>query len=190
MKHIDKKTKIILSVLFPILIISWNIGFELGVFGTVLYRNIMNSWVFALATFCALIYFKVANKTPVRIPTLIIIFIPIIWPLIDYLDQHIDNIYFPYFVGFYYLIMACCLGFTLYIFLKLIKYDIFEPLNRRNLIFIASTVVFTTFVGYQVGVHHYLFLACGHFRVSGEFIPPNCYKHPNPNFHTFFRKAW
>ncbi|HVV68732.1 MAG TPA: hypothetical protein VHE99_06855 [Gammaproteobacteria bacterium] len=190
MKYIDRRTKIILSVLFPILFIAWNVGFDLGVFGTVLYRNLMNAWMFAVATFFALLYFKVTGRTTVRFATLVIIFIPMLWPVIDALDQHLDNAYFNALVGIYYFVMACCLGFTLYIFLKLIKYDIFQPLNKRNLAFIVFVVALTTFVSYEVGLHHYLFFACGHFRISGEFIPPNCYRHPNPHFHTFYRKSW
>ena len=189
MKHIDRKTKIIISVLFPILIIAWNMGFDLGAFGTVLYRNIMNAWIFSLSTFCALLYFRWSKKISVKKSVLFIILIPVIWPLVDYLDQHINIHYFRGLVMLYYLFMTVSLGFVLYIFLKLIKYDIFEPLNRKNLGFIVISVLFVTFMGYQVGAHNYLFLACGHFRVSGEYIPSNCYLHPTPTFETFYKKS-
>lgn len=190
MKHIDKKTSILLSILFPVFIVVWNLGFDLGAFHTVLYRNLMNSWVFAAATFVTLLYLKWHNKTAISSYALLIIFIPIFWPLIDYLDQHIENNYIHNFIIYYYLIMAICLGFTLYIFLKMIKYDIFDHLTKTHLAFVVLTVSSVAFLGFQVGSHHQLFLACGHFRISGEFIPPNCYKHPNPDFQTFYRKAW
>lgn len=190
MKHIDRKTKIILTVLFPIIIIGWNLGFDLGAFGTVLYRNLMNSWMFTVATLTTLIYFKVRKKVTVKPITLIIIAIPVFWPVIDYLDQHVDILDLHYFIIFYYITMFFCLGFALYVFLKLIKYDLFDPLNKKNLSFIVFIVSLATFTGFEVGLHHYLFFACGHFRVSGEFIPPNCYKHPNPHFKTFYRKSW
>ncbi len=189
-KHIDRKTKIILTVLFPIIIIGWNLGFDLGVFGTVLYRNLMNSWIFTVATLITLIYFKIRHKVIVRPLTLIIIAIPVAWPLVDYFDQHLDLPNLHYFIIFYYIIMAICLGFALYVFLKLIKYDIFDPLNKKNLLFMIGVVMLTATTGFEVGLHHYLFLACGHFRISGEFIPPNCYTHPNSKFETFYRKSW
>lgn len=189
-KHIDRKTKIILTVLFPIIIIGWNMGFDLGVFGTVLYRNLLNSWIFTIGTLITLIYFKIRNKVTVRPITIFIISIPVVWPIIDYWDQHIDILDLHYFIVFYYITMAFCLCFTLYVFLKLIKYDLFDPLNKKNLLFIIIVVSLTTFTGFEVGLHHYLFLACGHFRISGEFIPPNCYMHPNANFDTFYRKSW
>jgi hypothetical protein len=190
MAHIDRKTKIIMTLLFTVVIVCWNIGFELGAFGTVLYRNTMNAWIFSVATFSALIYFRIHRKVEVKTISLAIIFISILWPLVDYFDQHSDNIALHYFIMFYYILMAGSLGFTTYIFLKLIKYDLFESLNKKNLAFIVFSVILTTFVGFQIGYHHYLFIACGHFKISGEYVPPNCYKHPNPNFRTFYRKTW
>jgi hypothetical protein len=190
MKHIDRKTSILLSILFPVFIVVWNLGFDLGAFHTVLYRNLMNAWVFATATLTTLLYLKWLQKTQIEYYALFIIFIPVLWPLIDFIDQHIEDNFFHYLIIYYNLVMAICLGFTLYVFLKMIKFDIFDHLTKRHLIFVIITVFSVTFLGFQAGYHHYLFLACGHFKVSGEFVPPNCYKHPNPNFHTFYRKAW
>ncbi len=190
MKHIDKKTSIIISILFPVLIVAWNLGFDLGVFGTVLYRNLMNAWIFVTATLITTVYLKWRHKIYVNFFSFFLIFLGTLWPLLDFLDQHAESDIIHYMVVAYYGIMAISLGYTLYVFLKLIKYDIFEPLTKTHLVFVIISVLAVGFSGYQLGSHHYLFLACGHFRISGEFIPPNCYKHPSHNFPTFYRKAW
>jgi hypothetical protein len=190
MKNIDKKSKIILSVLISVWILTWNLGFELGVFGTVLYRNLMNAWFFASITFLALLYFKFIKGNEIKFFSLLITAIPTAWPVVDYIDQRSTSEFIHDLVVAYYPLMAVALGYTIYIFLRLIKTDIFDPLTKKNLVFIVFSILLVALTGFEIGLHHYDFLACGHFRISGEFIPPNCYRHPEHPFKTFYRKSW
>lgn len=190
MKNIEKKSKIILSVLISVWIITWNLGFELGVFGTVLYRNLLNAWLFANITFLALLYFKFIKGHRITFSSLVLTFIPTIWPVVDYIDQRSTSMLIHNLIVAYYPLMAVTLGYTIFIFLKLIKTDIFDPLTKKNLVFIVFSILLVALSGFEIGIHHYDFLACGHFRISGEFIPPNCYQHQEHPFKTFYRKSW
>lgn len=190
MKHIDKKTAVLLSVLFPVLLVAWMLGFDLGAFGTVFYRNIMTAWVFAIVTFLSLIYVKWHKKVPVKWRTLLILLIPILWPAIDYADQHILNQYIHYFIVFDYFLILITLCYSAYVFLKLIKYDIFDPLTHIHKIFILVLAILFGALGFFVGYHHYWFFECGHFQVSGEYVPENCFEPKSPNFQTLYRRAW
>lgn len=190
MQHIDKRTKILLTLLFPILLVSWNLGFDLGAFGTIFYRNVMTAWVFAVATFISLIYLKITKKTEVKTAGIIVLLIPMCWPLVDYFDQHISNTYIHYFIIFDYLLIVLTLGFAGYIFLKIVKYDIFDPLTIYHKLTIFFTAIVFSALGFLVGHHHYWFFECGHFDISGEFVPTNCYAPQNSDYRTLYKHSW
>lgn len=87
MKNVSNKTKVLLSILFPILLVAWNLGFDLGAFGSILYRNILTAWIFAVSTFIALLYARFHDKVKIRFYSFLILAAPILWPAIDYVDQ-------------------------------------------------------------------------------------------------------
>lgn len=190
MRHIDRKTTILLTLLFPVLLVSWNLGFDLGAFGTIFYRNVMTAWVFTVVTFIALVYLKFTHKTEIKTSGILILLIPILWPLVDYIDQHIPNTYIHYFILFDYILIVLTLGYTGYIFLKIIKYDIFDPLTIVNKISLVLAAIAFGFFGFEVGHHHYLFFECGHFTISGEYVPENCYRPAVSDFRTLYRNTW
>lgn len=188
MKHISLKTKTLFSILFPVLLIGWNLGFDLGAFGTVFYHNVITAWIFAVSTFIALIYVKLFDKIKVRLLTFFILLIPILWPLIDLIDHNIPNQYVHYFILFDYVLIILALLYTAYIFLRMIKYDIFEPITNYNKAFIVIATLVISLLGYGAGKHHYYFIECGHFEVSGDFVPSNCLK--VGDFRTLYRHVW
>ena len=188
MKHITRKTKVLLSILFPVLLISWNLSFDLGAFGTILYRNLMTAWVFTITTFLALIYVRFHDKIKIRAYSFFILLIPILWPLVDFVDHNIPNRLMHYFVMFDYILIVLALFYAAYIFLKMIKYDIFEPITFYNKIFVIVSALVFSLVGFSTGKHHYYFFECGHFKVSGDYIPANCLK--GGDFRTLHRHIW
>lgn len=190
MQHIDRKTKILLTILFPVLLVSWNLGFDLGAFGTIFYRHVMTAWVFAVVTFLALIYLKITHKTEVKASGIFVLLIPILWPLVDYFDQHFSNQFIRYFIAFDYLLIVLTLGFAGYIFLKIVKYDIFDPLTIYNKLAIFFAALIFSSLGFLVGYHHYWFFECGHFSISGEFVPENCYAPTNTDYRTLYKNSW
>lgn len=190
MHHIDRKTKTVLTILFPVLLVVWNLGFDLGAFGTIFYRNVMTAWVFAVVTFVTLVYLKLSKKTEVKTSGIFVLLIPILWPLVDYVDQHVPNNYIHYFILFDYLLIVLTMGFAGYIFLKIVKYDIFDPLTIYHKLTIFLAAVLFSFLGYWVGHHHYLFFECGHFDISGEYVPENCYQPTKTDYRTLYINTW
>jgi hypothetical protein len=190
MRHIDKRTQTFFTILFPIILVAWNLSFDLGAFGTIFYRYVMTAWVFACITFITLIYLKFTKKTKIKTSGIVVLIIPILWPAIDFVDQHIPNEYTYHFIIFDYLLTVLTMGFAGYIFLKIVKFDIFDPLSFAHKVAIIIITGIFCIIGFLVGSHHYLFFECGHFQISGEYAPPNCYIPPYSDFRTFYRNTW
>lgn len=188
--NVTRKTKLVLSILFPILLISWNLGFDLGAFGSILYRNMLTAWVFAASTFIALLYVRWHDKVQIRTISFIILAIPVLWPVIDYVDHNIPNIYVHYFVIFDYVLILLGLVYSAYLFLKVIKNDIFDPLTNKNKIFIVFAALVFSSIGFFSGYRNDLFFECAHFRLSGDYIPKNCHRGPNADFRTLYQHVW
>lgn len=190
MKNVSSKTKILLSLLFPILLVSWNLGFDLGAFGSVLYRNVITAWIFAVSTFIALLYARFHDKVAIRFYSFIILAVPILWPAIDYLDHHIPNRWIHYFIIFDYALILFGLLYAAYLFLRIIKTDIFKPINYRNKIFIVFAALFFSGLGFFAGHRNDLFLECSHFKLSGDYIPHNCSRNETSDFRTLYKHVW
>jgi len=189
-KNVSNKTKVLLSLLFPILLVCWNLGFDLGAFGSILYRNIITAWIFAVSTFVALLYARFHDQVKIRFYSFIILAVPILWPAIDYLDHHIPNIWVHYFIIFDYTIILFGLLYAAYLFLRIIKDDIFEPITNKNRIFIAVMAILFSGLGFFSGHRNDLFLECAHFELSGDHIPANCVKSKNSEFRTLYKHVW
>lgn len=171
---VSPKTKILLSILFPVMLVSWNLGFDLGAFGTILYRDMITAWIFCVSTFIALLYVRFHDKGEVHWYNFLVLSIPVLWPLIDYLDHHIPSKVFHYFVIVDYVLILLGLLYAGYLFLRMFKNDIFEPLVLRNRIFVVMMMFVFTGLGYLGGHHNYLFFECAHFKLSGDYVPKNC----------------
>ena len=174
------------------LLVCWNQGFDIGAFGAILYREAITAWIFAISAFLALCYIRLFNKVSIRPRTFIILLIPILWPAIDFIDHHFENIYVHYFIIIDYVIIIFGLMYAAYLFLRLIKPDIFEPLSLKNKLFILLAGITFSGLGFFSGLHNNLFLECAHFELSGDYIPHNCRK-PSENktdFQTLHRSVW
>ena len=175
MKNINYKTKILLSILFPILLTVWNLSFELGTFGSILYRNVITAWVFAVSTFIALIYLRIYHQITIRLRSFILLLMPITWPIVGYVDHHFSNIYLHYLITIDYVFIVAGLLYAAYLFLRIIKNDLFDPLNVKNRLFILIAAMLFSTLGFFAGRHNHLFLECQHFELSGDYIPSGCY---------------
>lgn len=156
------------------MLVCWNQGFDLGAFGSVLYRSAISAWVFVASIFVGLLYVSIVEKADVQKRSFVILAVPVLWPLIDYFDSRFHNEYIHYFVLFDYFIVLLGLMYALYIFLKLIKADLFEPLTFGNRAFIVLIAIVFSLVGFFAGRNNHLFLECAHFELSGDYIPSNC----------------
>jgi len=189
---ISGKTKLLFSVLFPVMLLCWNQGFDIGAFGSVLYRSAISAWVFAVSAFSALCYVALFERLSVRKRTFFILLVPVLWPLIDYVDHHVHNVYIHYFVLFDYVIVIFGLLYAAYVFLRLIKPDIFEPLSLGNKLFIVLFALLFSCLGYFAGIHNAVFLECAHFELSGDYVPHNCRKpqQQGTDYRTLHRAVW
>jgi len=189
---ISSRTRVLFSVLFPIMLVCLNQGFDVGAFGTLLYRNVITVWVFVLSMFLGLIYIRFFEGASVKTHRFFILFIPSLWPAIDYLDHHVDNIYVHYFVVFDYFMILFGLLYAAYLFLRLIKADLFDTLTLGNKLFIASMGLTFSALGFILGHHNSVLLECSHFELSGDYVPHNCRRsnHKNSDFRTLYKHIW
>ena len=187
LEQVCNRTKILFSVLFPIMLVCWNQGFDIGAFGSVLYRSAISAWVFVVSIFISLLYVGIVEKASVKKHSFFILLVPVLWPALNYFDAQFKSTYVHYFVLFDYCIVMLGLLYAASIFLRLIKADIFEPLTPGNRIFILVIAVSFTFFGYLAGKNNHLFLECAHFERSGDYIPENCHYDKDTDAPSFTR---
>lgn len=186
---ISSRTRILFSVLFPVMLVCINQGFDVGAFGTLLYRNVITVWVFVISMLLGLLYVRFFEGVNVKWHRYIILACPTLWPAVDYLDHHVQNAYIHYFVIFDYFIVIFGLLYAAYLFLKLIKADLFDTLTLGNKLFIASMGLLFSVLGFALGHHNSLLLECAHFELSGDYVPHNC-RRENGDFRTLYRHIW
>jgi len=190
---VSRKTKVLFSVLFPVMLVCWNQGFDVGAFGAVLYRDAITAWIFVLSIFIGLCYIRIFEKIQIPRTVFIILAVPTLWPAIDYIDHYIHNAYIHYFVVFDYVMILFGLIYAVYIFLRLIKADIFEPISVGNKLFIVALAILFSVLGFLAGHHNHLLFECSHFELSGDYVPHNCRRHhieTPTEFRTLYRKVW
>ncbi len=160
-------------------LVSWDLSFNLGVYGTIFYEKIFTVWVICvvvlIANYCLAKEDRYLNAWGV-----IAMLTPSLWFALEYWDFLVDVNSLPGIISFWLAIaiMVICLPMGGYIIVSFTQADALKLRPRRLFIALAAITIFIAIVGYGIGSNHRYILSCEDFEVAGSKVPENCYKQP------------
>jgi hypothetical protein len=148
---------------------AWEIGFELGAFGTISYRRVLA--VFVVATVVLIATFVVDDPAlPRGWPARLLLAAPAVAVALDATTQGAHQVVETV------LVVAAVLSFPygVYVVARLLAGDYFM-LGRRLQVIAALTVLLVAVGGWYMGEANDRFLVCSDFELLGDYVPPNCH---------------
>ncbi len=174
--EVDKEARKFILITAGASLSTWNIAFELGVWGEIFYARLFSIWVLTLAVVLS-IFFLPQKRARFSLLGKFVLAFPTGWLLLTLVNERMVQLdaleSMLYAVGIF--IAFLCLPYLIYVLVSLLDE---EPLalERRlymSMILIVSIVGLT---GFFIGLNHHLFLTCQDFALSGEYLPENCVK--------------
>jgi hypothetical protein len=158
--------------------VLWDLGFNLGAFGTIFFDKLFFVWV-ACTTILIGSLFVPAKKRPFGPFGAVVMTLPTIWLILQVWDTlsineaEIIDIDIAIFV---IAIVVTVLSLP-YVARILISVTVSESLSiksRKLQTAVIAIAVAAGLTGYFVGTNNHLFLTCQDFKVSGNDLPANC----------------
>ena len=175
LEDIDSGTRSAIVISVAIAYFAWDLGFELGVHGTVFFEKVFLVWSVSVAL---LVIFSIIPKAFLPVPRSLwfATAIPTLWLLLGLMNRAApDEILIRHaltILGF--VVVLGCFPYVAYVIISVIYPD-FTAMKRTKpkfgivVVFIAMMIV-----GYLIGANHYRFITCEDFEISGQFVPANC----------------
>lgn len=171
----DRQFEVYILVAVALALNTWDIAFNLGVYGTVFFEKLFSVWVIATTTLLA--YWLLEDSKPSLHGFIqFALFLPTLTLIITAIDNtaSTDIITDIVITALYLIAFIVTLPVTLYVVLVVTIPDIVELKSRKMIWGLIGIVLIIAVVGLIIGSNHHLLLNCFDFQVSGNDIPANC----------------
>ncbi len=171
----DRRFQVYLLVAVALGLQTWDITFNLGVYGTVFFDKIFAIWVISTTTLLA--YWLLDDSKPrIQWYVQIALITPSIMMIMTALDASAsaDPMVETLFVIGYLSGFILSLPITLYVVLLVTLPDIIKVRSPKMIGGLIGIILTIAVIGYVVGMNHYFFLTCWDFEISGNYVPDNC----------------
>lgn len=147
---------------------AWDLGFDLGAFGTIDHRRFWAVWILCTIALVASYLFRSAELESIGRWRFVFL-VPTLWLLADFLltdDSGAVTVVLS-------LVSVATLPVAVYLLFQLLAGDFFA-LRRRPQLVLAALTVGIFLVRLYVGQGHERFLTCDDFERVGDYVPANC----------------
>ena len=161
----------------------FSIAFFYGVFGTVFFEHLFYVWVASTVALIASLFVPPVNGLPALVSWRgrLVLLLPTVLMAWLFFSEN-PSMDLASTGWFEWLLALVVVGLSLpYLLLFLIIVaipDVEQLKNPKLKTVILGMCLATVAVGYLIGTHHYRFITCHDFEVSGNFVPDNCQKDP------------
>lgn len=177
MKPVERPTTAFILAAVGVALGAWQFGFNWGVYATVFFEHIFTVWIASLAVCLACLWLP-AEQRPLSVAGMLALTTPTLWLVVAVLAHVIetDLSWLLFVVG--NLVLLLCLPYVAYVLIALLQTDGTRLRGKRALVGLVSIAVGIAALGYVVGANHFYVLTCNDFRLSGQYIPKNCWPLP------------
>ena len=162
---------IAVAVAYPV----WDLGFELGAFGTLFYEKVFVAWSISTVLFVVLLLIPREKFVVPRLAWFATL-IPSLWlvlaltirvaPDVKLLGQALTV------TGF--IAYLACFPYVIYMAVSVAYPDLLRITRRAPRIAMSAIIVGLVLAGFAAGRNHPHFLTCEDFEISGNFVPESC----------------
>lgn len=171
----DRRFQVYLIVAVALSLNTWDIAFNLGVYGTIFFEKLFAIWVVSTTTLLA--YWLLDDSKPtIRWYVQVALLSPSITLLLTAMEATVPMtdiaelvIIVIYLFGF-----VVTLPIILYVVLIVTIPDVANLRSRKMISGLVGIVFMIAIIGFAIGSNHQIFLTCGDFEVSGNDVPSNC----------------
>jgi len=174
-ENTDRQFQVYLLVAVALALNTWDVSFNLGVYGTIFFEKVFTIWVVSTTTILA--YWLLDDS---RVSLHWLVQVALLAPTATMILFALDNILPPEIIAetvvliIYLVVLVVTLPITLYVVLVVTIPDIMTMRSNRKIAGLAGVVILIAAVGLAVGANHRLFLTCEDFKVSGNDVPADC----------------
>lgn len=157
--------------LVALAVAMWDVAFNVGAFGTIFYNRIFSIWIASTTVLAGC--FLMPNQAPIPPLGVVLMGLPTPWFILNSIDSHLiyDLDYVTVFIGV--IVYFVSLPYTLWVLFSLTHYELVN-LPRKLVLRLGLFIISVGIVGYLMGSHHFWFLTCKDFEISGSHKPDNC----------------
>lgn len=168
-----------LLIAAPSASVAFTLSFNLGAFDAIFFEAIFAVWVVATLVLVASL---LSQLPPQHWGGRLILFVPSLWFLAAWFTDPADeDVATNAVYASTIFITVICLPFMAWMVISIIN-PAFAELPGKNKLAVLGAVFLFASIGYLVGAHNDVFLACDDFKVSGNDLPDNCRSGPEtPN---------
>jgi hypothetical protein len=156
----------------------WDIGFNLGAYGTVFFDKYFLIWAVSSAAFLSSLFVP----GPAEEPPLVswrgrsLLILPTVWLALTALERAdlLPGLLAPALWAVSLLVGVVSLPYTIYILIVAVTPDLVAMRNRRLWAALVLVVGVIFIASWAIGIGNSLFLDCADFQISGNDLPPNC----------------
>lgn len=164
----------------------FSIAFFYGVFGTIFFENLFYVWVASTVAMVASLFVPPVDGLPALVSwrgrfVLLMPSVLMLWlffsetPSLDIASTG----WFEWFLAL--AIMGLSLPYLLLVLIIVAIPDVEQLKQPKLKAAILGICLATVALGYVIGTHHYRFVTCHDFEISGNFVPNNCHKDTRPS---------
>ncbi len=159
----------------------FSIAFFYGVFGTIFFENLFYVWVASTVAMVASLFVPPVDGLPALVSwrgRFVLLLPSLLMAWLFFSDNPSLDIattgWFEWALAL--IVVGLSLPYLLLVLIIVAIPDV-EQLKQPKLKAVILGICLATVVaGYVIGTHHYRFITCHDFEVSGNFLPDNCHK--------------
>lgn len=153
----------------------WDVAFELGAFGTVFFERIFAVWVFVTASFLGILLLgrRLVILHRWEFPLMAL---PSLYLALAALGLASESVWWLQGLDLIarLAVLVICVPYTCYRLFTLIRPDLVSHVTWRYGATVAAVATIIAMAGFLAGHFNQYLLYCYEFRLSGNYVPPDC----------------
>ena len=164
----------------------FSIAFFYGVFGTIFFEHLFYVWVASTVAMAASLFVPPVDGLPALVSwrgrfVLLLPSVLMAWLFFSESPSLVVASTGWFEWGLALVVVGLSLPYLLLVLIIVAIPDVEQLKQPKLKSAILGISLATVMVGYVIGTHHYRFITCHDFEVSGNFVPDNCHKDAKPS---------
>lgn len=177
LKHIDTQARTFLLCALGLAYTTGQAGFEIGVYGELLFERKVSVWITVTAAFFALLVLP-KDKLQFQRRHLLVLLIPSLWMIVRMATKTLTDghILIPPLFALSVVSYIACLPYAVYLIVQVLTPEFLELPGWPPKLRLGAVGIVFFLSGLFVGAHHYWLLSCHDFEIAGSSVPADCHQ--------------